>query len=210
MPALTLTERLFDDADTGDIDPLAVFEEWFAEAREKEPSDPHAMALATADADGLPDTRTVLMNARDRRGFCFFTNFESAKGRQLLANPRAAVLFHWKSLRRQVRARGPVEVVDDSEADAYFATRPRQSQLGAHASKQSRPLASRAELVEAVEGLDESLGPDPVGRPAYWSGFRLIPLEMEFWKDGAFRLHDRVRFTRDSAQSAWRRQRLFP
>jgi pyridoxamine 5'-phosphate oxidase len=210
MAALTLTERLFDDADTGDIDPFGIFEEWFAEARDKEPNDPHAMALATVDADGLPDNRMVLLNARDHRGLCFFTNFESAKGTQLLASRKAAVLFHWKSLRRQVRARGPVEVVTGTEADAYFATRPRQSQLGAHASRQSRPLRSRAELVDSVKDLDESLGPDPVNRPAHWSGFRLVPLQMEFWKDGAFRLHDRVQFTRDSPQAAWTRRRLFP
>jgi pyridoxamine 5'-phosphate oxidase len=210
MPALTLTERLYDDADTGDLDPLLLFEEWFAEARDKEPNDPHGMALATAGADGAPDVRMVLMNARDQRGLCFFTNLESAKGTQLRANPRAAILFHWKSLRRQIRARGLVEAVDEMEADAYFATRPRQSQLGAHASRQSRPLRSRDELVASVKDLDESLGPDPVNRPTYWSGFRLIPLQMEFWKDGAFRLHDRMLFTRDSAGAPWRRQRLFP
>lgn len=210
MPAPTLTERLLDDADDGPLDPLDLFEEWYAEAQDHEPNDPHAMALATVDSGGLPDVRMVLMNARDRRGYCFFTNLESAKGTQLLANPQAAVLFHWKSLRRQVKARGPVEPVTDSEADAYFATRPRQSQVGAHASHQSRPLASRAALIEAVEALDESFGPDPVSRPPHWSGFRLIPLQMEFWKDGAFRLHDRVLFTRDSAGAPWRRQRLFP
>jgi pyridoxamine 5'-phosphate oxidase len=152
----------------------------------------------------------VLLNARDQRGLCFFTNLESAKGTQLLANPRAAILFHWKSLRRQIRARGPVEPVTASEADAYFATRPRQSQLGAHASRQSRPLKSREELIQSVQDLDESLGPDPINRPANWSGFRLVPLQMEFWKDGAFRLHDRMLFTRDSAGAPWRRQRLFP
>jgi pyridoxamine 5'-phosphate oxidase len=210
MPAQTLTERLYDDANKGDIDPLFLFEEWFAEAREKEPNDPHAMALATAAADGAPDVRMVLLNARDHRGFCFFTNLESAKGTQLAVNPRAAMLFHWKSLRRQVRARGPVEPVNEMEADAYFATRPRQSQLGAHASRQSRPLRNRDELVSSVKDLDESLGPDPINRPGHWSGFRLVPLELEFWKDGAFRLHDRVLFTRDSAGAAWRRQRLFP
>jgi pyridoxamine 5'-phosphate oxidase len=210
MPAQTLTDRLFDDADKGDIDPFALFEEWFALASETEPNDPHAMALATVDSDGLPDARTVLLNGRDHRGFCFFTNFESAKGTQLLANPRASILFHWKSQRRQVRARGPVAVVTESEADAYFATRPRGSQLGAHASQQSRPLESRAVLAERVESLDESLGPDPVTRPAHWSGFRLIPLTMEFWKDGAFRLHDRVQFHRESPTSPWTRQRLYP
>lgn len=211
MPVLTLTDRLFDDADRAEIDPFSLFEDWFAEARQNEPNDPHAMALATVDAAGMPDIRMVLLNARDHRGFCFFTNFESAKGVQLRAHPRAALLFHWKSLRRQVRMRGPVEIVSPGEADAYFATRPRISQLGAHASKQSRPLASRAELASLVETLDQSLPPgEPVQRPDYWSGFRLLPQEFEFWKDGAFRLHDRVRFTRPAPDSAWTRQRLYP
>jgi pyridoxamine 5'-phosphate oxidase len=208
---MTLTDRLFDDADTAPIDPFSLFEEWFAEAQEKEPNDPHAMALASVDADGMPDVRMVLLNARDHRGFCFFTNFESDKGRQLIADPKAAFVFHWKSLRRQVRVRGPVEVVDDGEADAYFATRARVSQLGAHASKQSRPLANRYALLERVETLKKSLGErDPVSRPAYWSGFRVIPATIEFWKDGSNRLHDRVRFTRTLPDGDWSRQRLYP
>ena len=211
MPVSTLTDRLFDDADTAEIDPFSLFEDWFAEAQASEPSDPNAMAVATVDADGMPDARMMLLNARDHRGFVFFTNFESAKGMQLLSHPKAALLFHWKSLRRQVRARGPVEVISPSEADAYFATRPRVSQLGAHASKQSRPLASRAELAARVETLDRGLAPDePVQRPDYWSGFRIVPLQFEFWKDGAFRLHDRVRFTRATPDAPWTRQRLFP
>lgn len=211
MPGLTLTDRLFDDADTAEIDPFSLFEDWFAEARESEPNDPHAMALATVDAAGMPDVRMVLLNARDHRGFCFFTNFESDKGVQLLANPRAALLFHWKSLRRQVRVRGPAEIVSPGEADAYFATRPRISQLGAHASRQSRPLASRAELAARVETLDQSFAADePVRRPDNWSGFRIVPLQFEFWKDGAFRLHDRFRFTRSAPDAPWTRQRLFP
>jgi pyridoxamine 5'-phosphate oxidase len=211
MLAMSLTDRLFDDADTAPIDPFSLFEEWFAEAQEKEPNDPHAMALASVDADGMPDVRMVLLNARDHRGFCFFTNFESDKGRQLLAHPRAAFVFHWKSLRRQVRVRGPVEVVDDGEADAYFATRARVSQLGAHASKQSRPLANRYTLLERVETLKKSFGErDPVSRPPYWSGFRVIPATIEFWKDGSNRLHDRVRFTRTLPDGDWSRQRLYP
>ena len=210
MLATTLTDRVFDDADTAPIDPFSLFEEWFAEAQEKEPNDPHAMALASVDTDGLPDVRMVLLNARDHRGYCFFTNFESDKGRQLLAQPKAAFVLHWKSLRRQVRVRGPVEVVDDSEADAYFATRARVSQLGAHASRQSRPLANRYALLERVETLQKSFGDnEPVTRPAYWSGFRVVPQIMEFWKDGANRLHDRVRFTR-AADGQWTRQRLYP
>lgn len=211
MLAATLTNRLFDDADKGDIDPFSLFEDWLAEAQANELNDPHAMALATVDADGLPDVRTMLLNGRDHRGFVFFTNFESAKGTQLSSHPKAALLFHWKSLRRQVRIRGPVEVVSAGEADAYFATRPRLSQLGAHASRQSRPLASRTNLVERVDSLEKSLAADePVQRPSYWSGFRVVPLQFEFWKDGAFRLHDRVRFTRLAPDAPWSRQRLYP
>jgi pyridoxamine 5'-phosphate oxidase len=210
MAAPSLTDRLFDDADSAPLDPFDLFEDWLSAARESEPNDPTAMAVATVDADGMPDVRMALLNARDRRGFVFFTNLDSAKGEQLAANPRAALLFHWKSLRRQVRIRGPVEQVADVEADAYFATRPRQSQLGAHASRQSRPLAGRAELVAAVEALDAEIGTAKVPRPARWSGFRVTPRTMEFWKDGAFRLHDRVRFTRGGAEDHWRRQRLHP
>ena len=210
MTATTLTQRLFDDADTAPIDPCSLFEEWFGEAQLSEPNDPHAMAIATVDDDGMPDVRMVLLNARDHRGFCFFTNFESDKARQLLAHPKAALVVHWKSLRRQIRVRGPVEVVSDGEADAYFSTRARVSQIGAHASKQSRPVANRYTLLERVETLKKSFGEDePVSRPKNWSGFRLVPQVMEFWKDGANRLHDRVRFTRDEA-GVWTRQRLYP
>ena len=211
MTANTLSERIFDDADRGEIDPFSLFEEWYGEAQEREPHDPHAMALATVDAAGLPDVRMVLMNARDHRGFVFFTNFESRKGEELRANPRAALVFHWKSLRRQVRARGPVEIVQPGEADAYFATRSRVSQIGAHASKQSRPLEAKSVLMERVETLKSSLGEDePVSRPAHWSGFRIVPTEIEFWQDGAFRLHDRVRFTRPARAAVWTRARLYP
>ena len=210
MSATTLTERLFDDSDKAPIDPCSLFEEWFALAQESEPNDPHAMALATVDANGLPDVRMVLLNARDARGYCFFTNFESDKAIELLANPKAAFVMHWKSLRRQIRVRGPVEVVSDGEADAYFSTRARMSQIGAHASKQSRPLANRYALLERVETLKKSFREDePVNRPSYWKGFRLVPQVMEFWKDGANRLHDRVRFTR-AADGSWSRTRLYP
>jgi pyridoxamine 5'-phosphate oxidase len=211
MSVISLSERIFDDNDRGEMDPFSLFEEWYAEAETAEKNDPHAMAVATVDSAGLPDVRMVLMNARDHRGFVFFTNFESRKGEELKAHPAAASVFHWKSLRRQVRVRGPVEIVAPGEADAYFATRSRTSQLGAHASKQSRPLASKAVLMEAVETLKSSLGEeDPVARPAYWSGFRIVPVEIEFWQDGAFRLHDRVRFTRVSPDAVWSRQRLYP
>jgi pyridoxamine 5'-phosphate oxidase len=211
MPDSRLSDRIFDDDDISPLDPFLLFEEWYAEAQKSEPNDPHAMAVATVDAAGLPDVRMVLMNARDRRGFVFFTNFESRKGEELTAHLKAALVFHWKSLSRQVRARGPVEVVDPSEADAYFATRSRTSQLGAHASRQSRPLDRKADLIAAVETLLASLsGDEAVARPGHWSGFRIIPLELEFWQDGAFRLHDRVRFTRADSIAPWTRQRLYP
>lgn len=205
-----LTLRLFDDADKGPLDPLAVFEEWFEIARVNEPNDPHAMALATADAEGLPDVRMVLLNARDDRGFCFFTNFESDKGRQLAENPKAAAVMHWKSIRRQVRFRGPVEVVTPKEADAYFATRPKGSQIASSVSAQSRPLESRALLAALVAERTAEVGEGAIVRPEHWSGFRIVPLAMEFWKDGEFRLHDRVRFTRITPEGEWSRERLYP
>ncbi len=210
MSEPSLSARVFDDDDSAPLDPFGLFEEWYAAAQASEPNDPHAMAVATVDASGMPDTRMVLMNARDRRGFVFFTNFDSRKGEELKANPRAALVFHWKSLRRQVRARGQVEIVTDAEADAYFATRSRVSQIGANASQQSRPLDRKATLMQEVEMLKTSLGSEPVRRPAHWSGFRIIPLELEFWQDGKFRLHDRVRFTRADSIGPWIRQRLYP
>lgn len=205
-----LTVRLFDDEDAGDIDPFALFEEWMALAAANEPNDPHAMALATVDAEGQPDVRMVLMNARNGRGFTFFTNFESEKGRQLAANPRAATVMHWKSIRRQVRMRGPVEVVTAEEADAYFASRPKGSQIASSVSRQSRPLASRALLTAAVAELTAEVGEGFLSRPAHWSGFRLVPLAIEFWKDGQFRLHDRMLFTRAAPDAPWNRTRLYP
>lgn len=206
----TLTERLFHDGDRSDLDPFAVFEEWFALAQEAEPNDPHAMALASVDEGGVPDVRMVLLNARDAKGFCFFTNFESDKGRQLLAHPQAALVFHWKSLRRQIRMRGPIEAVTPAEADTYFASRHRGSQIASSASLQSRPLASREALVEKVEKLTAEIGEGPVTRPPHWAGFRLKPKMMEFWKDGQYRLHDRVRFTRDTLEAPWHSDRLYP
>jgi pyridoxamine 5'-phosphate oxidase len=211
MTAESLSLRIFDDGDTGAIDPFSLFEEWYADAQASEPNDAHAMAVASVDSAGMPDVRMVLLNARDHRGFAFFTNFESRKAEQLLAQPAAAAVFHWKSLRRQIRMRGPVEQVSPGEADAYFATRARISQIGAHASQQSRPLPSRAHLMETVETLQTSLDPaEPVARPPHWLGFRILPVEMEFWHDGEFRLHDRVRFTRSGADGSWTRQRLYP
>ncbi|SMQ58906.1 Pyridoxamine 5'-phosphate oxidase [Devosia lucknowensis] len=205
----TLTERLFDDGDRADLDPFAIFEEWFALAQDSEPNDPHAMALATADESGLPDVRMVLLNRRDARGFCFFTNFESAKGRQLLANPQAAMVMHWKSLRRQVRMRGPVEQVTPAEADAYFASRAKGSRIASATSKQSRPLDSRQQMMDEVEALTAMIGDGDMPRPPHWSGFRIVPSAVEFWKDGEFRLHDRVRFTREG-EGPWSATRLYP
>jgi pyridoxamine 5'-phosphate oxidase len=204
----TLTERLFDDGDRTALDPFAVFEEWFALAGDAEPNDPHAMALATVDETGMPDVRMVLLNARDSRGFCFFTNFESAKGRQLLANPKAAMVMHWKSLRRQVRMRGRVEIVSPDESDAYFGSRARGSQIASATSRQSQPVASRQVMLDEVKELGDRLGDRAVPRPPRWAGFRLVPEAIEFWKDGQYRLHDRVQFTRDG--TVWRSERLYP
>jgi pyridoxamine 5'-phosphate oxidase len=194
-------------------DPFSLFEAWFADANAHEPNDANAMALATVDAAGLPNVRIVLLKGLDApahpaRGFVFYTNFESAKGRELLASNAAALCFHWKSLRRQVRVRGTVTVVDDREADAYFATRPRGSRLGAWASQQSRPLESRFALEKAVAAITAKYPVGDIPRPPYWSGFRVTPIEMEFWHDRPFRLHERVSFKRDGG--SWRRQRLYP
>lgn len=196
---------------TAATDPFALFAEWFLEAEATEPNDPNGMALATVDADGLPDVRMVLMKDFDERGVVFYTNHGSAKGQELLANPRAAVLFHWKSLRRQIRVRGPVEQVTGEEADAYFATRPRHSRLGAWASKQSQPLESRFALEKAVATVAAKYPLGEIPRPPHWSGFRLTPTQIEFWKDGAFRLHDRVVFRREvPGEGDWSRERLYP
>ena len=197
-----------DFADTEN--PIALFGEWLAEATVSEPNDPNAMALATADADGLPDCRMVLLKGVDDRGFTFFSNSESAKGEQLSANGQAALLFHWKSLRRQVRIRGPVERVSDAEADAYFASRARDSRIGAWASKQSRPLESRFALEKRIAeyALKFGLGEPP--RPPQWTGWRVLPLQMEFWRDRPFRLHDRLQFVRDDPSASWRSGRLYP
>jgi len=189
-------------------DPFALFADWFVEAQAHEINDPEAMSLATVDADGLPDVRMVLCKQLDAEGVVFYTNAESAKGRELAAAPRAAVLFHWKSLRRQARFRGAVTQLDGPSADAYFHSRARRSQIGAWASQQSRPLESRARLEALAEEFERKFGDDEIPRPDYWRGFRLAPIEIEFWQDGAFRLHDRVRFTRSG--EGWKRQRLFP
>jgi pyridoxamine 5'-phosphate oxidase len=191
-------------------DPFALFAEWLKEAEAGEPNDPTAMSVASVDRTGMPDVRTILLKGHDAKGFVFYTNFESAKGRQLQAQPKAALLFHWKSLRRQVRVRGPVSRVSDAEADAYFNSRPLQSRLGACASDQSRPLDSRATLEARVKEIAERHKDGVVPRPAHWSGFRVTPLSIEFWQDGAFRLHDRVLFERGKEGEPWKRQRLYP
>ena len=191
-------------------EPFALFEQWFAEAGKSEPNDPNAMALATVDANGLPDVRMVLLKGADKRGFVFYTNEESAKGRQIAASPGAAALFHWKSLRRQIRLRGPVTLVSDEEADAYFRSRPRDSRIGAWASQQSSPLESRFALEKAIARYAAKFGVGEVPRPPHWRGFRLTPIAIEFWRDRPFRLHDRVLFRREIAGAPWLRRRLYP
>ena len=196
-------------------DPFAFFSTWLDEATAKEPNDPNGVALATVGAAGMPSLRMVLLKGVDgpdrnaARGFVFYTNTQSRKGRQLAANPKAAMLFHWKSLRRQVRIEGDVVPVAPEEADAYFSTRARQSQLGAWASRQSEPLADRATLVAAVARLELKHALSAVPRPPHWSGFRIVPVRMEFWQDGAFRLHDRFSYEPDG-HGGWAITRLYP
>ena len=197
------------DHDFDDVaDPLRLFAEWLGEAEAAEPNDPNAMALATVDSDGLPNVRMVLLKGLDGGGFVFFTNYESTKGRELLASRKAALCFHWKSLRRQIRVRGPVEEVTKEEADAYFATRARGSRIGAWASQQSRPLESRFALEKAVASYAAKFAIGEIPRPDYWSGFRLKPVEIEFWRNREFRLHDRIQFRR--AGDGWVKTRLYP
>lgn len=201
-----LTSSDFTDAG----EPFALFEAWFKEASEREVNDPNAMTLATVDPDGLPDARMVLLKGREPGGFVFYTNSESAKGAELTYNMKAALVFHWKSLRRQVRIRGPVALVSDAEADAYFASRPRDSRIGAWASKQSRPLESRFALEKAVAREAARFGLGEVPRPPHWNGYRIMPVQIEFWQDKPFRLHDRVTFRRDAPEGPWRKERLYP
>jgi pyridoxamine 5'-phosphate oxidase len=197
---------------TGDFteasEPFRLFADWLDDAGRSEPNDPNAVALATVDAEGLPDVRMVLLKGFDDRGFVFYTNFESAKGREILDTMKAAMCFHWKSLRRQVRIRGPVEVVSDAEADAYYASRPRGSRIGAWASKQSRPLESPFALEKAVAEYTARHAVGDIPRPSWWSGFRILPQTIEFWHDRPFRLHDRVVFRRQGDD--WEKARLYP
>jgi pyridoxamine 5'-phosphate oxidase len=202
------TSQSPDFSDAGE--PFALFAAWFEEAKAKEINDPNAMALATADETGLPNVRMVLLKDFSADGFVFYTNYESAKGRELLASRKAALCFHWKSLRRQVRVRGGVEPVGDEEADAYFATRPRGSRIGAWASRQSRPLESRFALEKAVAIYAAQYAIGEIPRPPHWSGFLLRPVEIEFWHDRPFRLHDRIVFRRETAGEAWGKTRLYP
>jgi pyridoxamine 5'-phosphate oxidase len=191
-------------------EPFALFADWMADAKKSEPNDPNAMTLATVDDTGLPDARMVLLKGVDDRGFVFYTNLDSKKGTELAGQPKAALVFHWKSLRRQVRVRGPVERVTDAEADAYFATRPRGSQIGAWASKQSSPLESRMAFEKAIALTTAKYAVGAVPRPPHWSGFRVVPVAMEFWHDRPFRLHDRVEYRRVNFGEAWAKTRLYP
>ena len=191
-------------------EPFTLFDAWLKDAAQHEINDPEAMALATVDETGLPNVRMVLLKGVSPSGFVFYTNYESAKGRELLGQGKAALCFHWKTLRRQVRVRGPVVPVSHEEADAYYTTRPRGSRIGAWASQQSRPLESRFALEKAVAAYTARYAIGEIPRPAYWSGFRLTPVEIEFWHNRPFRLHDRVQFRRTLAGEPWTKTRLYP
>lgn len=195
---------------TEENEPFALFQKWLDEATKSEPNDPTGMALSTVDAEGMPNSRMVLLKGHDPDGFVFYTNTESQKGQELIGQPKAAALFHWKSLRRQIRIRGSVALVSDAESDAYFQSRPRDSRIGAWASQQSRPLESRFALETAVAVNTAKYAIGEVPRPAHWSGFRIKPLAIEFWHDRPFRLHDRVVFRRPDDNAQWSKARLYP
>lgn len=202
------------DQDQGEVfaeaDPFELFATWLTLAKKTEPNDPNSMALATVDAEGMPDLRMVLLKDVDPTGLTFYTNTQSAKGEQLGANPKAAICFHWKTIRRQVRFRGNVTPVSDAEADAYFATRARSARIGAHASAQSRPMEGRFALEKQVAIKAAQFGVKEVTRPSYWSGYRVVPTQVEFWVNRPFRLHDRLQFTRETESDVWKRARLYP
>lgn len=202
--------RLTSSDFTEENEPFALFANWLKDATESEINDPNAVALASVDEDGMPSVRMVLLKHADERGFVFYTNFESRKGTELLGQPKGAMCFHWKSLRRQVRVRGLVEVVSDQEADEYYASRARGSRIGAWASKQSRPLESRFALEKAVAAYTAKYAIGDIPRPPHWSGFRIQPLTIEFWQDGKFRLHDRVEFRRETPAGDWAKVRMYP
>jgi pyridoxamine 5'-phosphate oxidase len=191
-------------------EPFVLFAAWLEQATASEPRDPTAMTLATVDGDGMPNARMVLLKGADERGFVFYTNKGSQKGRELDASAKAALVFHWKSLNKQVRIRGTVEPVSEAEADTYFASRPKQAQIGAWASQQSQPLESRLAFEKAVALYGAKYATGSVPRPPYWSGYRIVPLLIEFWQDRPFRLHDRVEFARDAPGAPWRKTRLYP
>lgn len=193
-----------------ETDPFQRFDAWLREATASEPNDPTAMALATADAQGRPSLRMVLLKGVDIRGFVFYSNAQSRKGEQIAANAQGALCFHWKSLHRQVRVEGPIERVSAAEADSYFTTRSRGSQIGAWASDQSRPLSGRFELEKRVAQFTAKFGLGKVPRPEHWTGWRVLPRRIEFWQDRPFRLHDRLLFSRSGEDQAWTTERLFP
>jgi len=197
-------------ADSPPEDPFGLLREWYAEAEASEPNDPNAMALATVGEDGMPAARMVLLKGFDQQGLVFYTNLESRKGQHLRAHPKAALLMHWKSLRRQVRVEGEVTPVDPDEADAYFASRSRGSQIGAWASKQSQELESRYELEKRVAQYGAKYAVGHVPRPEHWSGFRVRPVRIEFWREGRFRLHDRLEYQRAEDGEGWTTRRLYP
>ena len=203
------TELMTGDFTAAD-EPLRLFAAWFAEAERAEPVNPNAMTLATVDRDGLPNARMVLLKGFDERGFVFYTNLDSVKGRELSAAPKAALTFYWKTLQRQVRLRGSVEAVSGAEADDYFASRSRMAQIGAWASKQSAPLESRMAFEKAVAFYTAKFGIGAVPRPPHWSGFRIVPREIEFWQERLYRLHDRIAFTRANLTAPWTKTRLYP
>lgn len=195
---------------TEESEPYTLFGAWLKDAEASEINDPNAVAVATVDENGLPNVRMVLLKDFDTRGFVFYTNFESQKGREILGQKKAAMCFHWKSLRRQVRVRGEVEVVSDEEADTYFRSRPLGSRIGAWASKQSRPLEGRFALEKAVAEYTARYALGDIPRPPYWSGFRIKPVSIEFWHDRKFRLHDRIEFRRETIDAAWTKVRMYP